>query len=106
MTARIYSRANQGESMKTVKRWAAAILACASMVALGQGHNPTPDESVPKDLRPLLAPHHSELRLIVTRYNADRVMLAGNYAGSNTAGGGGGGRGGRGGRGADAGPTL
>src|SRR5262245_44788302 len=89
--------------MKRVKKWAVAVLACASMVALGQ--NATPDESVPKDLRPLLAPRHSEVRLVVTRYNSDRTLLAGNYAGN--AGGGGGRGGGRGtGAAADAGPPL
>jgi uncharacterized protein (DUF885 family) len=62
--------------MNRVNRWAAAILACVSIVVLAQ------DDSVPKDLRPLLAPHHSEMRLVVTRYTADRTLLAGNYAGN------------------------
>jgi Bacterial protein of unknown function (DUF885) len=43
--------------------------------------------TVPKDLRPLLAPRHSEMRLVVTRYNADRNLLATNYAGVTNAGG-------------------
>jgi uncharacterized protein (DUF885 family) len=49
--------------------------------------------SVPSDLRPLLVPRHSEMRLVAERYTADRALLSGNYLG----GGRGGGRGGRGG---------
>jgi hypothetical protein len=51
---------------------------------------------VPTDLRPLLAAPVSEMRLVVTRYNADRTTLSGDYAGSGGRGGGGrgGGRGG------------
>ena len=98
--------------MNRVKRWTAAILACATVVALagitGLGQDATPDApvgSVPKDLRPLLAPRHSEMRLVVTRYTADRALLAGNYAGN--AGGGGGRGAGRGaGTAPDAGPPL
>lgn len=41
--------------------------------------------AVPSDLRPLLTPRRSETRLVVVRYNADRALLAGNYAG-NTGG--------------------
>ena len=73
--------------MNRLSQCAAAILTCASIVALGQGV--IPDGSVPIDLRPLLAPHHSEMRLVFTRYTADRTLLVGNYAGT----GGGGGRG-------------
>src|SRR5262249_23707768 len=52
------------------------------------------DDSVPKDLRPLLTPRQSEMRLVVTRYQDDRNMLTGNYAGVLPGGrGGGGGRG-------------
>ncbi|MDQ3070559.1 MAG: DUF885 domain-containing protein [Acidobacteriota bacterium] len=36
---------------------------------------------VPRDLRPLLAKPVSEMRLVVTRYNADRQTLNRNYAG-------------------------
>jgi hypothetical protein len=59
---------------------------------------------VPKDLKPLLAPRVSEMRLVTTRYNADRSTINANYAGPNAfhvAGGGGGRRGG----GAAAGPN-
>jgi hypothetical protein len=52
-------------------------------------------DAVPSDLRPLLSPPQSEMRLVVQRYTLDRSTLEGNYAGA--AGGGRGGRGGRGG---------
>src|SRR6187431_165893 len=52
--------------------------------------------AVPQDLKPLLAKPVSEMRLVVTRYNADRQTLNANYAGPggfNMPGGrGGGGR--------------
>src|SRR5690606_20697235 len=35
----------------------------------------------PRDLTPLLAKPESELRLVVTRYNADRALLNTNFAG-------------------------
>jgi hypothetical protein len=41
----------------------------------------TMDRTVPADLAPLLTPRRSEMRLVVTRYQADRALLAGNYAG-------------------------
>jgi hypothetical protein len=55
---------------------------------------PVAQEDVPGDLKPLLAPALSEMRLVVQRYTADRNTLSGNYL---TGGGrqGGGGRGGR-----------
>jgi hypothetical protein len=56
--------------------------------------------AVPQDLKPLLAKPVSEMRLVVTRYNADRQTLNANYAGPggfNMPGGrGGGAPGGRG----------
>jgi hypothetical protein len=70
----------------------------------GRGGGPaTPvDLTVPSALRPLLAPHRSEMRLVAVRYTADRQLLTTNYAGT------GGNRGGRGGRagGRGAGPIL
>jgi enterochelin esterase family protein len=39
------------------------------------------DTRVPADLRPLLAPRQSEMRLVVQRYTLDRTLLAGNYQG-------------------------
>src|SRR6187431_1271207 len=56
---------------------------------------------VPADLKPLLAAPASEMRLVVTRYQADRSTLAGNYAGPSGAGRGAGGR-----RGGGAGPAV
>jgi uncharacterized protein (DUF885 family) len=61
----------------------------------GSGQSAPSSQSVPQDLRPLLAAPQSEMRLVVRRYTADRATLGGNYAG----GGRGGGRGGRGGGG-------
>jgi len=58
---------------------------------------PTPQAiDVPADLRPLLAPALSEMRLVVQRYALDRTTLNGNYLSGGRQGGGGG-RGGRGG---------
>jgi hypothetical protein len=54
------------------------------------------EQSAPKDLRPLLTPRYSEMKFVTARYNADRNMLAGNYAGITNPGG----RGGNGQRGA------
>jgi hypothetical protein len=47
------------------------------------------DEGVPADLRPLLQPRQSELRLVVQYYNADRTTLSGNYQGASEGRGGG-----------------
>ena len=91
---------------------AAAILLTITVTAtapttLGQagaraGRGPAPDLSVPRDLRPLLAPRRSEMAIVAARYGADRGALISNYAGGGRGGGGGGGGrgGGRGGRGA------
>jgi len=54
------------------------------------------DQVVPADLKPLLAKPASEMRLVVTRYTADRQALNQNFAGPggfNMGRGGGGGRG-------------
>src|SRR5262245_8720787 len=58
------------------------------------------DQAVPADLRSLLAPRGSEMRIPMQFYNADRATLSGNFLG------GGDGRGGRGGRGAQPAPAL
>ena len=66
---------------------AAALVSIVSLTAQS--------ERVPQDLKPLLAKPVSEMRLVVTRYNADRQTLNANYAGAggfNMPGG----RGGRG----------
>jgi uncharacterized protein (DUF885 family) len=60
-------------------------------------------DTVPADLRPLLSPRRSEMRLVTQRYTLDRAALEGNYAG--VSGGRGGGRGGRGRRGGGAAPA-
>lgn len=52
------------------------------------------DQVVPADLKPLLAKPASEMRLVVTRYNADRATLNLNFAGPGGFNMGGGRRGG------------
>ena len=66
------------------------------------GNTPPVDLTVPADLKPLLAPRRSEMRLVAVRYNADRQLLTTNYAGA----GGGNRSGGRGGRAGGGGPVL
>ncbi len=60
----------------------------------GMSPQAPPDESVPSDLRPLVAPAQSEMRLVTQRYTADRLLLVGNYQGGGEGGRGGAGRGG------------
>jgi hypothetical protein len=48
------------------------------------------EQAVPQDLTPLLAKPTSEMRLVVTRYTADRNTLIGHFAGPSGRGGGGG----------------
>ena len=83
-----------------------SVLALPPPAAQGRAGPPqaqaAPD-TVPSDLRPLLTPRRSELRLVVQRYTEDRSTLEGNYAGA--PGGRGGGRGGRGRRGGGAAPA-
>ena len=72
--------------------------ACALLVALivvpadGQGQAPlaATTQAVPKDLRPLLQPKQSEMRLVVLRYTLDRAALSGNFLGAPRGGSGGG----------------
>ena len=59
-------------------------------------------DAAPADLRPLLAPPQSEMRMVAQRYALDRVTLSGNYANGGARGGG---RRGRGGDGATAAAT-
>jgi len=72
------------------------LLAGSALAAGGRAQN----ADVPADLRPLLAKPASEMRLVVTRYNADRQTLNLNFAGP----GGFNMPGGRGGRGRGGGP--
>jgi hypothetical protein len=51
------------------------------------------DQTVPADLKPLLAAPQSEMRLVVQRYGLDRTILSGNYANGSGRGRGAGGRG-------------
>ena len=82
-------------------RWmlGVAALAASVLVPMGVAADRAPAltqaPGVPSDLKPLLAAPASEMRLVVTRYNADRNTLIGDYAGR--AGGSGRGVGGRGG---------
>ena len=46
------------------------------------------DQAVPKDLKPLLLPRQSEMRLVTARYTLDRATLSGNYFGGSSRGGG------------------
>ena len=39
------------------------------------------EQAPPKDLRPLLQPRQSEMRLVTARYSLDRTTLSGNYQG-------------------------
>ena len=65
--------------MLPVRRLAPAALALISLTAFAPLLAQT--ERVPADLKPLLAKPVSEMRLVVTRYNADRQTLNANYAG-------------------------
>ena len=70
-------------------------IVAAALIALAIGGVQAQDTGVPADLKPLLAKPASELRLVVTRYNADRLTLNQNFAGPggfNMRRGGGGGR--------------
>lgn len=76
-------------------------LAAAPAHAQRGGRATTPaDSTVPKDLRPLLAPKRSELHLVTQFYADDHTLLSGDFAGATPQGGRG--RGGRGGRGGGA----
>jgi hypothetical protein len=90
--------------MSQQARWVVTIAAAAVSILMpvgltaGRTASVAQAPAVPSDLRPLLAAPASEMRLVVTRYNADRSTLIGDYAGRA-----GGGRAGGGGRGANAG---
>ena len=83
--------------MTVVPRWivrVASVLALMVVPPIGLGADRVATwqapPAVPADLTPLLAGPVSEFRLVVTRYNADRSTLSGNYAGQSGRGGGGG----------------
>src|SRR5687768_2048945 len=90
--------------MRSSSWWTAVAVAVVGAVGVASGGvaqaqgRPGPaaqpvDRTVPSDLRPLLTPRRSEMRLVVTRYQADRTLLGGNYAGAAATQGGGRGRG-------------
>ena len=83
--------------MKQLFRWTLALgvaagsfsmMSTAAMVAADTESQQQASQTVPADLKPLLAEPASEMRLVVTRYNADRSTLSGNYAGAGRRGGG------------------
>jgi hypothetical protein len=60
----------------------AASLAVVALHSQGAPGQPTAvDQPPPKDLRPLLTPRASEMRLVTARYTLDRGTLSGNYLG-------------------------
>jgi hypothetical protein len=87
-----------GVLMAPVVGWAQEIQwgeAAAAPLARPMSGPAAQDLAPPSDLRPLLAPRQSEIRLLQVRYSLDRGTLAGNYLGTLRATGGGG-RGGTG----------
>ena len=77
--------------MRRVTRLALVLCTTITSTAIAQAGPAGVRDSVPADLRSLLAPHRSEMRLVTLRYSQDRTLLLGNYPGAA------GGRGGRGG---------
>lgn len=58
----------------------------AARPAIAQDQPVAADTAVPANLTPLLAPRHSEIQLVSTRYILDRNQLIGNYAGAPVRG--------------------
>jgi hypothetical protein len=73
--------------MRRVTRLALVLCTTITSTALAQAGPVGVRDSVPADLRPLLAPHRSEIRLVTLRYGQDRTLLIGNYAGAVARGG-------------------
>ena len=74
----------------------ACVLAASVAVVASSRQVPAPpasaaNQGAPKDLRPLLAPRQSEMRLVALRYTLDRGTLSGNYLGAVRGAGGRGG---------------
>ncbi len=64
-------------------------LGLAAVALHGQAPQPAPsaaDQPAPRDLRSLLAPRASEVRLVTARYALDRVTLGANYLGGGRPG--------------------
>lgn len=91
MTMKFWRQVGTFALMVGVGAGVAVAVPQAAFQAVGQ----TTDE-VPADLRPLLSPPLSEMRLVTQRYTMDRNTLNGNYlpGGGRQGGGGRGGRGG------------
>ena len=79
----------------TVRRLTVVAAALFTLVVPPMQAQESSQTGVPADLKPLLAKPASEMRLVVTRYNADRQTLNQNFAGPGgfNMGRGGGGRG-------------
>jgi len=67
----------------------ALIVLVSAFVFAGTLHGQGAPPAVPKDLKPLLTPRQSEMRLVTARYTLDRATLSGNYFGGSSRGGGG-----------------
>jgi Bacterial protein of unknown function (DUF885) len=82
--------------MTLARRFAPSVCALTLLfaVSLPTINTHAQDQTVPVDLKPLLAAPQSEMRMVAQWYTLDRVTLSGNYA---NGGGRSGGRGGRGG---------
>lgn len=80
----------------TMKFWRQVGI-CALLLGAGTMLAAQAPDEVPADLRPLLSPPLSEMRLVTQRYTMDRNTLNGNYLPGGGRPGGGGGGGGRGG---------
>jgi len=66
---------------------ATLLVICAGTASAQRGGPPAAgptaaEQSVPSNLRPLVRPRHSEMRLVTLRYTLDRSTLAGNYQGA------------------------
>ena len=73
-------------SHRLVRRVLTLALSFGLLVVSVHGQRPpapaaAPDQAPPKDLRPLLSPRQSEMRLVTVRYTLDRGTLTGNYLG-------------------------
>src|SRR5262245_37837578 len=75
----IISFLREGDSVTRLTRFPVIVTGLAVAVLAAGVH--AQNDAVPADLKPLLAKPASEMRLIVTRYTADRQTLNANYAG-------------------------
>ncbi len=71
---------------RSIRRALTLALSCAALAVSAHGQPPPPpaaavDQRPPRNLRPLLSPRQSEMRLVTVRYTLDRETLAGNYLG-------------------------